>query len=95
MWRCRARILTVILAAGLAAGCSSATALKNAKSSFEQAKAAGAEKKAPYEYYMAESYLGVAEHASEEGDRDGVREFAEKSGQFSAEAITKAGGGAK
>ena len=90
-----ARILTVVLAAGLVAGCSSATALKNAKSSFEQAKAAGAEKKAPYEYYMAESYLGVAEHEVQEGDSKGVREFAEKSEQFSAEAIKKAGGGAK
>lgn len=90
-----ARILTVVLAAGLATGCSSATALKNAKSSFEQAKAAGAEKKAPYEYYMAESYLGVAEHESQEGDSKGVREFVEKSEQYSAEAIRKAGGGAK
>ncbi len=87
--------LAVILTAGLAIGCSSATALKNSKSSFENAKAAGAETKAPYEYYSAEAYLGLAEHETDEGDRRGVREFSEKSQQFSAEALKKAGGGAK
>ncbi|NNF84344.1 MAG: hypothetical protein HKM29_04225, partial [Deltaproteobacteria bacterium] len=46
-------------------------------------------------YYAAEAYLGLAEHEQEEGDKDGVREFAEKSEQYSAEALKKAGGGAK
>jgi len=87
--------LAVILSAGLAVGCSSPTALKNAQSSFGKAKAAGAEAKAPYEYYAAESYLGLAEHEVDEGDKDGVRLFAEKSERMSAEALKKAGGGAK
>ncbi len=87
--------LAVVLAAAMAAGCSSATALRNARSSFDKAKAAGAESKAPYEYYSAEAYLGLAEHEHEEGDRSGMREFSEISEKFSAEAIEKAGGGAK
>jgi Domain of unknown function (DUF4398) len=87
--------LAVVLAAGLAAGCSSTTALKNARASFDKAKAAGAENKAPYEYYSAESYLGLAEHEMDEGDRVGVREFSETSEKFSAEALKKTEGGAK
>lgn len=84
-----------VLAAFLAAGCTSATALRNARSSFEKAKTAGAESKAPYEYYAAEAYLGLAQHEADEGDRAGVREFAETSEKYSAEALQKAGGGAK
>jgi hypothetical protein len=69
--------------------------VKNARTSFENAKAADAEAKAPYEYYAAEAYLGLADHEMEEGDRDGARLFAEKSEKMSAEALKKAGGGAK
>jgi hypothetical protein len=87
--------LAVLFTAGLAAGCSSATALNKARASFDKAKAAGAETKAPYEYYSAEAYLGFAEHEKEEGDRHGVREFSELSEKFSAEALQKAGGGTK
>ena len=87
--------LAVILSAGLAVGCSAKHAVKNARASFENAKTAGAETKTPYEYYAAEAYLGLAEHEVEEGDRAGVRLFAEKSEQMSAEALQKAGGGAK
>ncbi len=90
-----ALVFAVILSAALAAGCASTTALNNARTSFDQAKAAGAETKAPYEYYSAEAYLGLAEHEKDEGDKEGINEFAEKSQKFSAEAIQKAGGGAK
>ncbi len=87
--------LAVVLATFLAAACSTPTALKNARSSFEKAKAAGAESKAPYEYYAAEAYLGLAQHEMDEGDRTGARQFAETSEKYSAEALQKAGGGAK
>jgi len=87
--------LAVVCTVGLAAGCSSGTALTKARTSFDKSRAAGAEAKAPYEYYSAEAYLGLAEHEKEEGDRDGVREFSETSEKFSAEALKKAGGGAK
>ncbi len=95
MKRLWALTLAAVFAVGLAAGCSSGTALTKARTSFEKARAAGAETKAPYEYYSAEAYLGLAEHEKEEGDRDGVREFSEISEKFSAEALEKAGGGAK
>ncbi len=95
MKRLWALTLAVILSAGLAVGCSATHTVKNARASFEKAKAAGAETKAPYEYYAAESYLGLAEHEVDEGDKDGVRLFAEKSERMSAEALKKAGGGAK
>lgn len=87
--------LAVVFTVGLAAGCSSATVLKNARTSFDKARAAGGETKAPYEYYSAEAYLGLAEHEKEEGDRTGVREMSEQSEKFSAEALKKAGGGEK
>lgn len=61
----------------------------------DNAKTAGVQEKAPYEYYMAESYFRLAEHEVAEGDRKGAIEFAEKSEQFSADAVKKAGGGAK
>lgn len=95
MKRLWAVALAVVFAAGLAAGCSSGTTLRNARTSFDKAKAAGAESKAPYEYYSAEAYLRLAEGEKEEGDRAGVRKFSETSEKFSAEAIEKAGGGAK
>lgn len=88
-------VIAVALSAGLAAGCSTASAIKNARASFDKAKAAGAEAKAPYEYFAAEAYLGLAQHEADEGDRNGVREFAAKSEKYSAEALRKAGGGAK
>jgi hypothetical protein len=90
-----AMVFAALMAAFLIGGCSSTKAVKNARTSFEKAKAAGAEAKAPYEYYAAETYLGLAEHEVEEGDKKGVNEFAEKSETFSAEALKKAGGGAK
>ena len=91
---CKA-LLVLILPVFLAAGCTSAAALKNARTAFVKAKAAGAEAKAPFEYYSAEAYLDLADHEKAEGDRDAVREFAAKSEKYSAEAIQKAGGGAK
>jgi hypothetical protein len=59
--------LAIALCAGLVAGCATATAMEKARASFAQAKAAGAEKKAPFEYYAAEAYLGKAIHEAEEG----------------------------
>src|SRR3990170_701077 len=47
---CKA-LLVLLLPAFLAAGCTSATALKNVRTAFDKAKASGAETKAPYEYY--------------------------------------------
>lgn len=91
---CKA-LLVLLLPAFLAAGCTSAAALKSARTDFGKAKAAGAETKAPFEYYAAEAYLDLADHEKAEGDHAGVRGFAETSKKYSAEALQKAGGGAK
>ncbi len=85
----------VLLAVVFMAGCAATGALESARGSFQKAKAAGAESKAPYEYYSAEAYLEKAEHEATEGDSKEAREFAAQSEKFSAEALKKAGGGAK
>jgi hypothetical protein len=70
-------------------------AVENARISFRAAKAAGCETAAPFEYYMAQEYLHLAEHELAGGDKDGVFEFAEKSKAHSAKAIEIAKGGTK
>lgn len=102
MKRPRLLSITVIATAGmlaagsgLVAGCGSAGALRNAKSSFEKAKAAGAETKAPFEYYAAEAYLDLAQHEADEGDNKQSRAYSAESEKYSAQAIGKAGGGAR
>jgi len=70
-------------------------AVENARISFLAAKAAGCETAAPFEYYMAEEYLRLAEHELAGGDKDGVVEFAEKSKAHSTKAIEMAKGGSK
>ncbi|HEY5764432.1 MAG TPA: hypothetical protein VIS30_00255 [Candidatus Deferrimicrobiaceae bacterium] len=95
MRRLAKALLVLLLPAVLAAGCASTTALKKADAAFGQAKAAGAEAKAPYEYYAAEAYLDLAHHEKAEGDGDMVVEFSQKSEKYSAEALQKAGGGMK
>ncbi len=85
----------VVLSAGLAAGCATTNAMRSAQASFEKAKAAGAETKAPYEYYAAEAYFLQAKHEVGEGDNKQARVFANQSEFYSAKATEKAGGGAK
>jgi hypothetical protein len=85
----------IVLSAGLAAGCGATKAVKSARASLERAKAAGAETKAPYEYYAAEAYFHQANHEVGEGDTKQGKAFANQSEFFSAKAIEKAGGGAK
>lgn len=86
---------TIILCTGLLFGCSSRKYVKSARTSFENAEAAGSEKRAAYEYYSAEAYLDFAEHELDEGDHAQAKVFAEESEKYSAEAIEKTGGGGK
>ena len=82
----------------LFAGCGhygAAHSLTLAQEALAKAKAAGAETKAPAEYYLAQEYLMKAEHEVQEGDRTFAREMSGKSQQYSREALQKAGGGAK
>ena len=70
-------------------------AVENARVAFHAAKAAGAETAAPFEYYMAQEYLQLAEEELASGDKHGVAEFAEKSKVHSTKAIEMAKGGTK
>ena len=87
--------LAVVLCVGLAAGCATANAIQGARTSLDKAKAAGAESKAPFEYYAAEAYLGKAVHQAEKGDNRQADVFTKQSQEYSAQALKAAGGGAK
>ena len=68
-----------------------AAAVERARDMFDQAKVAGGELAAPFDYYLAEEYLNLATHESSGGDKDGVIAFAEQSAIHSEEAIRLAG----
>jgi len=70
-------------------------AVENARASFLAAKAAGCEVAAPFEYFMAQEYLQLAERELAEGDKNHVVGFAEKSKTHSAKAMEIAKGGIK
>lgn len=87
--------IVFLACAALFAGCITAKKVESARAAFARAKAAGAEIKAPADYYMAEAYLDRARHETEEGDTKQARYFADQSSKYSGEAIRKSGGGAK
>lgn len=88
-------LMSVLLVAALLTGCSSLKYVKKARTSFSEAKAAGAENDAPFEYYSAEAYLELADHEIEEGDNPQARIFADESEKYSAEALDITGGGTR
>ena len=88
-------LLAVVLCVGLVAGCATANAIQGARTSLDKAKAAGAESKAPFEYYAAEAYLGKAVHQAEKGDNKQADIFTKQSQEYSAKALEMAGGGKK
>ena len=98
-----ARAVVLLACVAMLAGCGgkflgharTAERIGEAREALTKAKAAGAETKAPAEYYMAEEYLKLAEHEVQEGDREVAREFAGKAEDYSKRALQKAGGGAK
>jgi hypothetical protein len=85
----------VLLIAGLAAGCATSNAIGNARAQLQQAKAAGADWSAPFEYYAAEAYLGKAVYSAEIGDTKQADIFTKQSSDYSAKALGMAKGGAK
>jgi len=89
------KAIVVLACVALFAGCGTASAIQNAKTSLDKATAAGAEQKAPMEYYMAQEYLKAAQEEANEGDKEDSRMFAEKSLKNSEQALQKTGGGAK
>ncbi len=87
--------VTAAACIALFVGCSAANTIGSARKSLDQAKSAGAETKAPDDYYMAEAYLNRADHEAKEGDTKQAGYFAEQSEKYSGQAIRKAGGGVK
>lgn len=67
-------------------------AVERARMSLQAARTEGCEFAAPFEYYMAQEYLQLAEHELAGGDKEGVVEFAEKSNDHSVKAIEIAKG---
>jgi hypothetical protein len=88
-------LCATILIAGLSAGCATKNALESTRMTLDQAKAAGAEKKAAYEYYMGEAYLGKAVYQAEIGDTKQAGIFNKQAADFSAQALKMSKGGAK
>lgn len=88
-------LCALFLVAGLAAGCATQNALENAQTSLAQAKAAGAEKKAAFEYYAAQEYLKWGYHEAEEGNFKHADEFIKQSQGYSDKALQMSKGGAK
>jgi Flp pilus assembly protein TadD len=70
-------------------------AVESARTSFRAAKFAGCEIAAPFEYYMAQEYLQLAEKELAEGDKNHVFLFAENSKAHSTKAIDLAKGGTR
>jgi len=70
-------------------------AVESARISFREATAAGCELASPFEYFMAQEYLDLAEHELNAGDKEGVVLFAEKSRMHSIKAMEIARGESK
>ncbi len=70
-------------------------AIENARKTFKQAREAGGEFAAPFEFYLAEAYLDLAIHEASGGDKEGVIVFAKQSVANSEEAIRAAGRNAR
>jgi len=88
-------LLAVVLCAGLVVGCATANRIENAQTTLAKAKAAGADKKAAFEYYAADEYLKKAIAQAELGDTKQADIFTKQSQEYSGKALQMAGGGAK
>ena len=89
-------LLGIMLIVGLgASGCATANKIGAARETMDQARAAGAVYKAPYEFKAAEAYLDKAVTEAEEGDRKAANPLAEKAQTYANKALEMSGGGAK
>ncbi len=69
--------------------------IDNARTALAQARSAGGEFAAPYEFYLADEYLNLAAEEAREGDRESAIVFAERSAAYSGEVIRAAGRGGR
>jgi hypothetical protein len=88
-------VLVAVMGIALVAGCAAQRSVKQAQLSLDNARGAGAESGAPYQFFAAQAYLELAEHEKAEMDLAAAKEFAEMSIGFSDKAIEKAGRGAQ
>ena len=92
----RTEVLVAAAAAGLLlGGCATNRTLEEARDTFRRADRAGAEARAPYDYYAAEVYLDLAEHEWREFDYPQTATYAEKALDHARKAAGTAGGGAQ
>ncbi len=92
MKRAMVLLCSLLLIAGLAGGCATSNGIQNARAQLSKAKAAGAEKWAPFEYNAAEGYLASAVHQAEKGDNKQADIFTKQSQDYSAQALQVMGG---
>ncbi len=86
----------VVLVVGLSAvGCTTANNIKAARSTMDEARAAGAVYKAPFEYKAAEAYLEQAVIQAEKGDPKAAEPFTKEAQAYATKALEMSGGGAK
>lgn len=88
-------LCAAMLIAGLSAGCATKNALESTRMSLDKAKAAGAEKKAAYDYYMGDAYLGKAVQQAEKGDTKQAEIYNKQAADHAAKALQMSKGGAK
>lgn len=89
-------LCAIVLIVGLSiAGCATANKIQAARSTMDQARAAGAVYKAPFEYKAAEAYLKQAVYQAEKGDRKAADEFTKEAQAYASKALEMSGGGAK
>jgi hypothetical protein len=84
--------LFALISVGLIfAGCAVYTPkdIKGVEEVISQAAAAGAEKKAPYEYYSAKEYLNNAKDELAEADDENAKMFGEKARAQAEKALQK------
>jgi len=89
-------LCAIVLIVGLsAAGCATANKIQAARSTMDEARAAGAVYKAPFEYKAAEAYLDKAVYQAEKGDCKAADSFTKEAQAYANKALEMSGGGAK
>jgi hypothetical protein len=85
--------LAAIAAVSMLPGCGGvyyAINVQSASSRVEQARAAGAEKHAPFEYYYAKAHLEQAQREASEASYSDAAAYAETAEQYAQKAIDMA-----
>ena len=83
-------VAATVVVAGLLAGCGGslyAIEATGASAKLEEAKALGAEKQAPYEYYLAREHLNKASEEAAQGDYGDAIDLAEIADEAADKAI--------